>query len=74
MLRYERPLGCGDENSVPSTVYACYRFSAKLRAYKALLDACIRRVLSSLRTHEPSIGHDLAIDASDLPAYAGHVP
>jgi len=60
-------LGC--EADRPS-VYACYRFAAKLRRYKTTLDACIARVLSSLRIHEPDMGCDLAIDASDLPAYA----
>ena len=60
-------LGCGDE--APS-VYACYRFAAKLRRYQPMLDACIARVLSSLKTAEPEFGQDVAIDASDLPAYA----
>ncbi len=42
----------------------------KLRRYQPLLDACIARVLSSLKTHDPEMGCDVAIDASDLPAYA----
>ncbi|HEV2773345.1 MAG TPA: transposase [Thermoleophilaceae bacterium] len=54
---------------VPS-VYACYRFAAKLRGYQGLLDACIARVLFSLKTAIPDLGCDLTIDASDLPAYA----
>lgn len=34
-------LGC--EDGTPSE-WACYRFAAKLRAYKPLLDACIDAV------------------------------
>ncbi len=34
------------------------------------LDACIGRVLASLRARHPDMGTDVAIDASDLPAYA----
>src|SRR5215218_7963326 len=52
-------LGC-----VPS-VYACYRFAAKLRAYSDLLDGCIDRVTASLRAKDPEMGRDVAIDASD---------
>ena len=52
------------------SVYAAYRFAAKLRAYSALLDACIARVLDRLHEENPDFGRDLAIDASDLPAYA----
>ncbi len=44
--------------------------SAKLRAYSDLLEACIARVLDRLRAANPDFGRDLAIDASDLPAYA----
>src|SRR5829696_1134463 len=52
------------------SVYAAYRFAAKLRGYSDLLDACIARVLDRLRRENPDMGRDLAIDASDLPAYA----
>ena len=52
------------------SVYACYRFTAKLRKHRPLLDACIERVTASLRTQLPGYGRDIAIDASDLPAYA----
>jgi DDE family transposase len=57
-------LGCA-----PS-VYACYRFTAKLRAHSDKLDGCIARVLASLHTAHPDMGRDVSIDASDLPAYA----
>jgi len=55
--------------TVPS-VYACYRFTAKLRRYSDLLDACIARVTASLGRELPELGRDVALDASDLPAYA----
>jgi hypothetical protein len=60
-------LGC--EGDVPS-VYAAYRFSAKLRAHQALLDQCIGRVTEGLRAKLKGYGDDVAIDASDMPAYA----
>ena len=40
-------LGCPDVASVPS-VHACYRFAAKLRRFKPLLDACVARVVVAL--------------------------
>jgi IS5 family transposase len=52
------------------SVYALYRFATKLRQHKPLLDACLDRVTASLRAELPEYGRDLAIDASDLPAYA----
>src|SRR5215217_2181190 len=53
---------------VPS-VYACYRFTAKLRAYSDMLDGCIARVTASLQAQLPEYGRNVAIDASDMPAY-----
>jgi hypothetical protein len=50
--------------------WALYRFSVKLRAHKPLIDSCLARVAESLRGEFPGIGTDVAIDASDLPAYA----
>ena len=47
-----------------------YRFSVKLREQKPLLDACLSGVVASLRERLPEYGHDVAVDASDLPAYA----
>jgi len=60
-------LGC--EDSTPSE-WACYRFAAKLRAHKPLLDACIDAVTARLRDAHPEMGENVAIDGSDLPAYA----
>jgi hypothetical protein len=54
---------------VPS-VYACYRFTAKLRVYSDLLATCISRVTGSLREQLPELGRNIAIDGSDMPAYA----
>ncbi len=54
---------------VPS-VYACYRFTAKLRAYSEILDRCIDRMTAGLSAQLPEYGRNIAIDASDMPAYA----
>ncbi len=62
-------LGCAAPSDVPS-VHACYRFTAKLRAFKPLLDACLDRVTAALHEQIPELGATVAIDASDLPAYA----
>jgi hypothetical protein len=47
-------LGCTDPADVPS-VHACYRFTAKLRAHKPLLDACMDRVTTALHEQLPSL-------------------
>ena len=60
-------LGC--EDATPSE-WACYRFASKLRAYKPLLDACIDAVTARLHDAHPEMGENVAIDGSDLPAYA----
>ena len=52
------------------SVYALYRFTRKLRTHKPLLDACIDRVTTALREELPGYGQHLAVDASDLPAFA----
>ena len=49
---------------------ACYRFTRKLRGHKALLDTAIAQVLIALREQLPEFGQNVAIDGSDLPAYA----
>jgi hypothetical protein len=51
-------------------VYACYRFTAKLRDHAHLLEGCIARVVKELKKRNPVLGWDVAIDASDMPAYA----
>jgi transposase, IS5 family len=57
------------DGAVPS-VYACYRFTAKLRDHADLLQGCIARVLKELKRGNPLLGWNVAIDASDMPAYA----
>jgi len=54
---------------VPS-VYACYRFTAKLRVYGDMLTGCIDRVTAGLAAQLPEYGRNVAIDGSDMPAYA----
>jgi hypothetical protein len=52
------------------SVDACYRFTRKLRQFRPLFDACIAAVLASLQDEMPEFGEHVAIDGSDLPAYA----
>lgn len=52
------------------SVWACYRFSTKLRRNHPALAECIDATAESLRERLPDFGRDIAIDASDLPAYA----
>ncbi len=64
----QRVLGC-----IPSD-WAVYRFAQKLRTRDAdALARCIDGVIGSLRDQLPHMGQDVAVDGSDLPAYAnGH--
>lgn len=57
------------DGDVPS-LYACYRFTGKLREHAALLEECIASVIAALKKRDPLLGWDVAIDASDMPAYA----
>lgn len=57
------------DGDVPSE-WACYRFAGKLRNHAHLLDGCIAEVVSALKQRNPALGADVAIDASDMPAYA----
>jgi transposase len=50
--------------------WACYRFAKKLREHKPLLDAALDRVIASLQAQHPDMGKQIAIDATDMPAYA----
>lgn len=63
----QRALGCEGE---PPSVYSAYRFAEKLRAHPGMLERCINSVVEGLKAKLPSYGTDLAIDASDMPAYA----
>jgi hypothetical protein len=50
--------------------WACYRFTVKLRENQPALADCLDAVLSALHVELPGIGQDVAIDASDMPAFA----
>jgi Transposase DDE domain len=50
--------------------WACYRFAEKLRKHGDALATCIDSVLAKLRDARPEMGQTVAIDGSDLPAYA----
>jgi hypothetical protein len=50
--------------------WAMYRFAKKLQANKPSLNACLDACAANLRAQHPDFGRDVAIDASDLPAYA----
>ncbi|MEA3075292.1 MAG: hypothetical protein QOF60_200 [Actinomycetota bacterium] len=52
------------------SVYACYRFAEKLRHHAELLDGCVGQVLAALHAERPEMGSTVAVDGSDLPAYA----
>ena len=54
---------------VPS-VYALYRFTAKLRQHSDKLADCLDHVTAALADELPEYGRDVAIDASDLVAFA----
>ena len=55
--------------AAPSTD-AAYRFTVKMRKHKSMLEACIAKVLAALHAANPEMGSTVAIDGSDLPAYA----
>ncbi|MFL6150467.1 MAG: transposase [Pseudonocardiaceae bacterium] len=52
------------------SIHAAYRFTVKLREHGDMLTACLDRVLAGLREAIPDLGANVAIDGSDLPAYA----
>src|SRR5204862_1004083 len=55
--------------AVPS-VHAAYRFTVKLRRNGDALAECVERIIAGLRKHNPEIGRTVAVDGSDMPAYA----
>src|ERR671934_1185827 len=55
------------------SVFACYRFATKLREHSNVLADCLDRIAASLQAALPDIGQDVAIDATNLEAWAnGH--
>jgi hypothetical protein len=65
--RLQRVLGCEGE---PPSKWAAYRFAEKLRDNGESVERCIDSVVEGLKAKLPTYGTDLAIDASDMPAYA----
>ena len=65
--RLQRILGCEGE---PPSKWAAYRFAEKLRDNGEKVERCIDSVVEGLKAKLPTYGTDLAIDASDMPAYA----
>ena len=59
-----------DALGAASSQWALYRFATRLRGRRDLLEACIARVVASLRKRRPELGRDVAIDSTDLAAYA----
>jgi transposase len=49
---------------------ACYRFATKLRKERDRIAECIDTLAAKLREVHPDMGREVAIDASDMPAYA----
>jgi hypothetical protein len=56
------------------SVWACYRFTVKLREHSGPLADCLDRIAAALRAELPDIGIDVAIDASDMPGFANGQP
>jgi hypothetical protein len=52
------------------SVWAMYRFATKLRANQPALNACLDAFAASLRAQYPDMGRDVAIDATDMSAFA----
>ena len=52
------------------SVWACYRFTVKLRENQPALADCLDRVTAALTPSCPATAKDIAIDASDMPAFA----
>lgn len=65
--KLQRVLGCEGD---PPSKWAAYRFAEKLRDNGEKLERCIDSVVAGLKAKLPTYGTDLAIDASDMPAYA----
>jgi hypothetical protein len=51
------------------SVWACYRFTVKLRENQSELANCLDAILGALHSETPNMGRDVAIDASDMPAW-----
>jgi Transposase DDE domain len=65
--RLQRALGCEGD---PPSKWSAYRFAEKLRQHGDKVERCIDSVVEGLKAKLPTYGTDLAVDASDLAAYA----
>jgi Transposase DDE domain len=52
------------------SLWACYRFTTKLRLHSDKLADCLDRIAASLQDAIPGIGGEIAIDGTDLAAFA----
>ena len=62
--------GLQDALGATPSVWAMYRFAVKLRDNRPAVEGCLDALAESLRAEHPDFGKDVAIDASDLPAFA----
>ncbi len=69
LVREHAALSAAVGSDVPSE-WACYRFTRKLREHSDTLARCLGRVTGALRAANPGMGENVAIDGSDLSAYA----
>jgi transposase, IS5 family len=65
--RLQRVLGCEGD---PPSHWSAYRFSRKLRENGESVQRCIDAVVEGLKAKVPRYGTDIAVDASDMPAFA----
>jgi len=52
------------------SLWACYRFTEKLRKHSDKLADCLETIARSLQAEVPGIGEEVAIDGTDLAAFA----
>jgi hypothetical protein len=64
--RASRPRGI---DGTPSH-WPCYRFATKLRRERDRIAGCVDALAAALREQYADIGREVAIDGSDMPAYA----
>lgn len=62
--------GLADALGESPSHWACYRFATKLRNELQRIAGCIDALAARLREAYPDMGREVAIDASDMPAYA----
>lgn len=63
-------IGLQDALGGRPSVWAIYRFTVKLREHSDVLADCLDAITESLHKAIPDLGVDVAIDASDMPAFA----